>query len=57
MGVERLYNSVEFDEPVAVELKIGRGYRRDVVGKATSGRKGPLGPDELRSGEDADKMP
>ena len=25
---------------VAVELKIGRSYRRDVVGKATSGRRG-----------------
>ena len=37
---------VEFDEPVelqAVELKIGRSYRRDVVGKATSGL-GALGP-------------
>ena len=27
VGVERLYNSVEFNEPVAVELKIGRSYR------------------------------
>ena len=40
MGVERLYNSVEFDEAVPVEFKIGRSYRGDVVGKATSGRRG-----------------
>ena len=40
VGVERLYNSVEFDEPVAVELKIGRSYRQNVVGKTTSGRRG-----------------
>ena len=26
--------------PSAVELKIGRSWRRDVVGKATSGRRG-----------------
>ena len=38
MGVERLYNSVEFDAPI--ELKIRRSYRRNVVGKATSGRRG-----------------
>ena len=34
-----LYNSVEF--PVPVELKIGRSWRRDVVRKATPGRRGP----------------
>ena len=56
VGVERLYNSVEFDGPVAVELEIGRSYRRDVVRKATSGRKSHLGPDELGSREDAGKM-
>ena len=58
MSVERLYNSVEFDEPVelqAVELKIGRSYRRGRESHISP--KGPLGPDELRSGEDADKMP
>ena len=40
VGIERLYNSAEFDEPVAVELKIRRSYRRNVVGKATSGWRG-----------------
>ena len=39
MGVKRLYNSVEFDKPG--ELKIGRSWRRDVVRKATPGRRGP----------------
>ena len=43
-------------QAVPVELEIGRSYRRDVVGKATSGRRGHLGPDELGSREDADKM-
>ena len=51
MGVERWYNSVEFDEPV--ELSSGSSWvrrpggqwscsqlERDVVGKATSGRRG-----------------
>ena len=53
MGVERLYNSVEFDEPV--ELKIGRSWRRGVVGKPHQA-EGAWGPDELGSREDADKM-
>ena len=60
MGVERLYNSVEFDERVPVELKIGRSCRQLEMrcGRESHIRpKGPLGPDELRSGEDADKMP
>ena len=50
VGVERLYNSVEFDEPVAswvkcqLELKIGRSWRRDVVRKATPARRGHRKP-------------
>ena len=36
--------------------RVGDRDRRDVVGKATSGGKGPLSPDELGSREDADKM-
>ena len=42
-------------EPVELQT-VGDGGRRDVVGKATSGRRGNLGPDELGSREDADKM-
>ena len=38
------------------QLEIGRSYRRDVVRKATSGRRGHLGSDELGSREDADKL-
>ena len=70
MGVELLYSSVmtevktvEFESQWAVaasrvsrQLEIGRSYRRDVVRKATSDRRGHLGPDELGSREDADKM-
>ena len=37
-------------------LEIGRSYRRDVVRKVTSGRRGHWGPDEFGSGEDADRM-
>ena len=40
----------------AVELKIRRSWRRDVVRKATPGRRDHLDPDELGSREDADKM-
>ena len=59
VGVE-IYNAVK-TEVEAVELKIGRSWRsdadrRDVVRKATSGRRGHLGPNELGSREDADKM-
>ena len=55
MDVELLYNSVK-TEVRQLQLEIRRGYRRDVVGKATSGRRGHWGSDELGSREVADKM-
>ena len=33
-------SSYQWQGQLAVELKIGRSYRRNVVGKATSGRRG-----------------
>ena len=42
--------------PDKLQLEIGRSYRRDVVRKATSGRRGHWGPDELGSREGADKL-
>ena len=39
MDVELLYNSVK-TEVRQLQLEIGRSYRRDVVGKATPGRRG-----------------
>ena len=49
VGVELLYNSVKTE---VKQLEIGRSYRRDVVGKATSGRRGlgalmSWGPEKL----------
>ena len=38
------------------QLEIGRSYRRDVVGKATPGRRGSGSPIELGTREVADKM-
>ena len=56
VGVELLYNAVKAEfKPVELQT-VGDGDRRNVVGKATSGRRGHLGPDELGSREDADKM-
>ena len=53
MGVELLYSSVKTEvKPVefqTVEWRCGR--------ESHIRPKGPLGPDELRPGEDADKMP
>ena len=52
MGVERLYNSAEFAEPVELKIRqswssgqsqlsgVADSWRRDVVRKATSGRRG-----------------
>ena len=47
VGVERLYNSVEFEEPVEFRFQLSStasevadSWRPDVVGKATSGRRG-----------------
>ena len=53
VDVELLYNSVKTE---VRELEIGRSYRRDVVGKATPGRRGSGLPIELGSREVADKM-
>ena len=48
MGVERLYNSVEFESQWQLRpvegSRIGDGDWRGVVGKATPGRRGPLEP-------------
>ena len=43
MDVELLYNSVKTEVKLQMQLEIGRSYRRDVVGKATLGRRGPSG--------------
>ena len=44
VGVELLYNSVKTEvKRVGVPVRVGEGDIRDVVGKATPGRKG-LGP-------------
>ena len=41
MGVELSYNSVKTEvKTVAVPVRVDEGVRRDVVGKATSGRRG-----------------
>ena len=53
MDVELLYNSVKIE---VRQLEIGRSYRRDVVGKATPGRRGSGPPIELGSREVGDKM-
>ena len=53
VGVELLYNSVKTE---VRQLEIGQSYRRDVVGKATPGRRGSGPPIELGSREVADKM-
>ena len=53
MGDELLYNSIKTE---VRQLEIGRSYRRDVVRKATPGRRGSEPPTELGSREDADKM-
>ncbi len=50
---ELLYNSVKTE---VRQLEIGRSYRRDVVRKATPGRRGSGPPIELGSREVADKM-
>ena len=42
MVVELLYNSVKTE--VRVPVRVGGGDRRDVVGKATPGRRGPQEP-------------
>ena len=55
MGAELLYNSVKI-EVRELQLEIGRSYRRDVVRKATPGRRGSGPPIELGSREVADKM-
>ena len=56
MGVELLYNSVK-TEVKAVPVRVGEGDRQDVVGKATSGRRGPWEPRwSLGTREVADKM-
>ena len=41
---------------VPVPVRVGDGVGRDVVGKATSGRRDLWGPDELGSREVVDKM-
>ena len=54
VDVELLYNSVKTE---VRQLEIGRSYRRDVVGKATPGRRGPREPRwSLGTREVADKM-
>ena len=55
VSVELLYNSVK-TEIRQLESSWSGSYRRDVVGKATPGRRGSRGPDELGSREVADKM-
>ena len=55
MGVELLYNSVK-TEVRQFQLEIGRSYRRDVVRKATQGRRGSRPPIELECREVADKL-
>ena len=55
MGVELLYNSVK-TEVRQLQLEYGRSYRRDVVGKATPGRRGSGPPIELGPREVVDKM-
>ena len=51
MVVGLLYNSFKTE----LQLEIGWSYRRDVVRKATPGRRGSGPPIELGSREDADK--
>ena len=46
MDVELLYNSVKTEDRVAVTVGVRDG--RDVVGKATSGRRGLGAPDEFQ---------
>ena len=54
VGVELLYNSVKTE---VRQLEIRRSYRRDVVGKATPGRRGSREPRwSLGTREVADKM-
>ena len=54
MGVELLYNSVEFEPSGS---SIGDRDRRDVVGKTTLGQRGPREPPwSLGTREIADKM-
>ena len=56
MGVEQLYNSVEFDEPVELPVEF-QTVGGEVVGKATPDQGGPREPRwSLGSREDADKM-
>ena len=56
MGFELIYNSVKTEVKTApVPVRVGVGDRRDVARKATSGRRGHWGPDELGSREDADR--
>ena len=54
VGVELLYNAVKTD----VKWQLSSSQLETRCGRESHIRpKGPLGPDELRSGEDADKMP
>ena len=50
------YYITESRQKSEFQLEIGRGYRRDVVRKATPGRRGSGPPIELGSREVADKM-
>ena len=52
MGVGLLYNSVKTE----VAVGVGRSYRREVVKKATPGRRGSGPPIELWCREVSDKM-
>ena len=56
VGVELLYNSVK-TEVKTVRVRVGDGDRRDVVEKATPGRRVPREPRwSLGTREVADKM-
>ena len=56
VDVERLYNSVKTEVKLVTVSYSWSGDRREVVGKATPGRRGPEPPIELGSREVADKM-